>query len=314
MADPVGALSIAFDATPMAADPAWTRIDTLAGCRVQEYTIDRGRPTEFDKTDTGTAVVRLDRPGRAVRPDQRRRAPTTARSCRASRPRSACRTRCRDEWFTLFRGFVESWHYRLDQTRQYMELELQLVDGFAILARAILEVGCGRCAAAVHRVRRRASEALNELAAGNVLYGETTGTVKDRIDGILEDVGWPDDAPRHVLRQRPGRPESLRARHQRAGRDLGCRRRRVPRCRELLDEQGRACSRSGAGRPGSGPEVAAYNINERTVGDPSGWELDERRGAVVGAGMVERAGQPLQRLQRDTAVGRARGGADRSGS
>ena len=29
----------------------------------------------------------------------------------------------------------------LDQTRQYMELELQLVDGFAILSRAELIVG-----------------------------------------------------------------------------------------------------------------------------------------------------------------------------
>ena len=49
-----------------------------------------------------------------------------------------------DEWFTMFRGFVESWYYRLDQTRQYMELELQLVDGFAILSRA--ELGSGRTA------------------------------------------------------------------------------------------------------------------------------------------------------------------------
>ena len=50
MADPAGRVSIAFDATPMTVDPTWMRIDNLAGCRVRDWTVDRGRPSEFEKT------------------------------------------------------------------------------------------------------------------------------------------------------------------------------------------------------------------------------------------------------------------------
>ena len=63
MADPLG-VSVGFDDPPMTVNPTWTRIDTLAGCRVTDWTIDRGRPNEFAKTGTGTAVVHIvDRHG-----------------------------------------------------------------------------------------------------------------------------------------------------------------------------------------------------------------------------------------------------------
>src|SRR4029077_7119497 len=58
VADPLG-VSVAFDDPPLTVDPVWTRIDTLAGCRVRDWTIDRGRPNEFEKTGTGTAVVNI---------------------------------------------------------------------------------------------------------------------------------------------------------------------------------------------------------------------------------------------------------------
>ena len=163
----------------MTADPTWTRIDTLAGCRVRDWTIDRGRPTEFDKTDTGTAVVRLvDREG--LFDPTNTSSPYYGKMLPGKQAAIALQNPVSDEWFTMFRGFVESWYYRLDQTRQYMELELQLVDGFAILSRAELEVG-----------EDGALPLPAEIAKGNVGYGDTDGTVKDRIDGILEDVGWP---------------------------------------------------------------------------------------------------------------------------
>ena len=187
----------------MTADPDWTRIDTLEGCRVQEYTIDRGRPTEFDKTDTGTAVVRLiDREG--LFDPTNTTSPYYGLILPGKQAAIALQNPVSDEWFTLFRGFVESWHYRLDQTRQYMELELQLVDGFAILARAILEVGeDGAPGRRLHepavRTARAGGGALAELAAGNVLYGETTGTVERPDRRVLEDVGWPDVPMRDVF-------------------------------------------------------------------------------------------------------------------
>lgn len=272
MADPVGVLSIAFDATPMTADPTWTRIDTLEGCRVQEYTIDRGRPTEFDKTDTGTAVVRLiDREGLF---DPTNSSSTYYGKVLPGKQAALClQNPISEEWFPLFRGFVESWHYRLDQTRQFMELELQLVDGFAILARAILEVGEDGALPPFDDFDPEQQQALNELAAGNVLYGETTGTVKDRIDGVLGDVDWPV-ALRDVFSGNvnvgpkaygPG-TSALDAIWDAVDAEFPG----VANC--WMSKEGLFVFRGRQAR--FRPEVAEYQINERTVGDPSAWELD----------------------------------------
>lgn len=190
MADPEGIFSIAFDAAPMTVDPTWTRIDTLEGCRVREWSSDRGRPTEFDKIETGTAVVRIvDREGLFD--------PTNSSSAYygkvlPGKQAAIClQNPISDAWFTQFRGFIESWNYTLDQTRQFFELELQLVDGFAILERAELQVGVDGTLPPFSEFDEEQRTALNELGAGNVLYGETTGTLSDRITGILGDVNWP---------------------------------------------------------------------------------------------------------------------------
>src|SRR4029077_1395257 len=179
VADPVG-VSVAFDADPMAPDPAWTRIDTLAGCRVRGWTIDRGRPNEFEKTGTGTAVVRivdldgLFDPTNASSPYNGKILPGKQAAVALQNPTGA------HAWFTLFRGFVELCLSVVPPPRQWMELELQLVDGFAILARAELRVGIDG-----------ALPLPAEIAKGNVAYGETEGTGADRINAILGDIGWP---------------------------------------------------------------------------------------------------------------------------
>jgi len=54
VAEDPASVSIALDDPPMEPEPDWTRLDILSGCRIREWTIDRGRPTEFAKTDTGT--------------------------------------------------------------------------------------------------------------------------------------------------------------------------------------------------------------------------------------------------------------------
>jgi hypothetical protein len=183
-------VSIAFNADTLDPTPVWTRIDTLAGCNVRGWQIDRGRPTEFDKTGPGTATIQIvDRQGLFD--------PTNPGSPYLNKIRPgkqaavALQNPVTDVWFTLFRGFVESWHYRLDPTEQYMELELQLVDGFAILARAELIVYEDGALPPFTGMPDEQKAALVKLAKGNVLYGETTGPAKDRIDAVLGDVGWP---------------------------------------------------------------------------------------------------------------------------
>jgi hypothetical protein len=179
VASPVGVFSIAFDDVPMAPDPAWTRIDTLTGCRVRDWTIDRGRPTEFDKTGTGTAVVRIvDLQGLF---DPTNTASVYYGKVLPGKQAAICLWNpTNSTWHTLFRGYIESWGYRLDRLEQFMELELQLVDGFAILSRAELQVGIDG-----------ALPLPAEIAKGNVGYGETLGTLSDRIMAILGDVDWP---------------------------------------------------------------------------------------------------------------------------
>lgn len=178
MADEPG-VSVAFDADPLDPTPTWTRIDTLSGCRVRDWTIDRGRPTEFDKTGTGTAVIRIaDRQG--VFDPTNATSPYHGKVLPGKQANISLHNPVNDTWHNLFRGFVEGWHYQLDRTRQFLELELQLVDGFAMLARGQLRVGVDG-----------ALPLPEEVAEGNVGYGYTEGTLSDRIEAILGDFGWP---------------------------------------------------------------------------------------------------------------------------
>jgi hypothetical protein len=85
----------------------------------------------------------------------------------------------------------------LAPTEKWFELELQLVDGFAVLSRAELRVGIDGAIPPYTGMPPAQAAALAELAEGNVLYGETVpagplaGTVADRINAVLDDAGWP---------------------------------------------------------------------------------------------------------------------------
>jgi hypothetical protein len=202
--DPPG-ISIAFTDNWDVASPTWTRIDNVAGRRVRGYTIDRGRPNEFEKTGTGTATIRLtDRIG-TFDPTDPVALTTVAPGKQAN---ISLWNPVNSTWHTIFRGYVESWRYVLDQTRQYTEIELTLTDGFAILSRyELVPLRDGYIPgpppytsppyATVAEAERE--EVLAGFAKGNVLYGETVsvsgsptaGTVGDRILSILGDAGWP---------------------------------------------------------------------------------------------------------------------------
>jgi len=285
VADPAG-VSVAFDNDPMDADPTWTRLDTLAGCRVRDWTIDRGRPTEFDKTDTGTAVVRIvDRQGlfdptNTTSPYHNKVVPGKQAAIALQNPTPIY------EHHTLFRGFVESWRYRLDPTRQYMELELQLVDGFAILARAQLEVGVDGAIPPYAGMAPEQAATLAEMAQGNVLYGESEppdGTVGDRINAILGDVDWPTEL-RSVF------TGNVRVGPKAYGPGTSA----LDALWDAADAEFPGVANLFIGGPGVNPaggslagllvfrgrqarfrpDIAEYGIQRRTVGDPSAWTDD----------------------------------------
>jgi len=52
-----GRVLIALAAGPLVAEPTWTRYDELATCRCEGFDVSRGRQSELDTTDTGSARV-----------------------------------------------------------------------------------------------------------------------------------------------------------------------------------------------------------------------------------------------------------------
>jgi len=52
-----GRVLIAVGADPLVAEPTWTRYDELSNCRCEGFDVNRGRQSEFDTTDTGSARV-----------------------------------------------------------------------------------------------------------------------------------------------------------------------------------------------------------------------------------------------------------------
>jgi hypothetical protein len=258
VADPPG-VSVAFDDAPMTVTPAWTRIDTLPGCRVRDWSIDRGRPDEFSKTGTGSAVVHIvDRAG--LFDPTNASSPYNAGIKPGRQAAVSLYDPVHDLWSLVFRGYVEAWRYKLDQTRQYLELELQLVDGFAILERAELIVG-----------EDGALPLPAEIAKGNVAYGLTLGTGADRINAILGDVDWPT-ALRDVF--------SLNTRF--GPKAYGPGTSALDAIWDAVDGEfpgvGNAwMSKAGVftvhGRQARfRPDVAEYGIGRFTVGDPSAWD------------------------------------------
>jgi hypothetical protein len=260
VADPPG-VSIAFDDPPMEPDPTWTRIDTLAGCRVRDWTVDRGRPDEFSKTGTGSAVVHIvDRAG--LFDPTNTTSPYNGKIVPGKQAAVSLHNPVSDTWASVFTGFVEAWRYRLAPLRDYMDLELQLVDGFAVLERAELIVG-----------EDGALPLPAEIAKGNVAYGFTEGTGADRIHAILGDVDWPD-ARRDVF--------SLNTRF--GPKAYGPGTSALEAIWDAVDGEfpgvGNAwCSKAGVvtvhGRQARfRPEVAEYGIAYYHVGDPSAWSGD----------------------------------------
>jgi PKD repeat protein len=291
-------VSIAFEDNWDTPNPVWTRLDTRAGCRVQSWSIDRGRPNEFAKTGTGTATINIvDLDGLFD--------PTNATSPYYGEINAGCQAAISlwnpvsNTWHIRFRGFVEAWRYRLGRTREHMELQLDLVDGFAMLAKAELRPG-------VHGALPPFStsiftpdqiDGLNQMVAdGNVLYAETEGPVRDRLDAILEDIEWPDEWREHDTDLFSGNVRlSPKAYNGATALDAlwdaadG----------EFVGVANLYCGADGhlkfRGRQARfRPDVAEYNITRYTVGDPWGISSDASPSTVVPISELEWAAEDSQ--------------------
>jgi len=176
MAEPLG-VSLAFNDGPHVVNPTWTRLDTLDGCRVQEWSISRGRPSEFEPVGAGTATVRIvDREG--LFDPTNGASPYFPNVLPDRQAAIALYDPVLEEWQTRFRGFVDDLSYQLDQTRQFMVLELELIDGFGYLVDSELMPGVAGVVPPPTG------------SDGNVVYA-AMHTPQDRLEAVADDVHWP---------------------------------------------------------------------------------------------------------------------------
>lgn len=161
--------SLEWDATP------WTALDAYDGVTVAEYTIDRGRQTELDRTDAGNATVQIwDRAGvldptNAAGPFYGFLEPLRQIALRRYDPIA-------DEWHTRFRGWIEDYDYSIDPSQMVNRLTLTLTDIFEHISSIELVPGAFGDGVSVN---------------GDCEFDEAA--MKVRIDQVLENALIPDD-------------------------------------------------------------------------------------------------------------------------
>ena len=110
--------------------PTWDRIDDAYN--VQAWSIDRGRPNEMSRTDTGTATVELvDRTGDF---DPTNNTGAYVNLAPLTQAKIELQNQDTDAWSTLFRGFVSSIVWTPYRSLEHANVTLELVDGLALLA------------------------------------------------------------------------------------------------------------------------------------------------------------------------------------
>ena len=145
MAAPTG-ISLAFGNNTLEPAPTWTRIDdttAFPGVRVASYQIDRGRPSETQKTGGGTATVTLTDQHGALDPTNPTGPFTTpTQKIQPLVQAAICRWNPVDlVWDTRFRGWIADYDYSFDPSQQVNQLTLSLVDIFEILQTIELQPG-----------------------------------------------------------------------------------------------------------------------------------------------------------------------------
>ena len=100
--------------------------------RVAEFSIDRGRAYELDKVDTGRATISIHDTEGLLDPTNPG-SPYTGEIQPLLQARLALWDPMQEDWFTRFRGFVESYEYEFDPSQLVNRVTISLVDLFEIV-------------------------------------------------------------------------------------------------------------------------------------------------------------------------------------
>lgn len=182
---PSGYFSVGAAANAMTASPTWTRLDT--SFPLQRISVDRGRSYEFDRTSTGTATVTFADTTGNLDPTNTSATykPGGAASIDVMTPAVICLPNPADSgsWHSVFRGFVSAIIVEPHPTERILFVTYELVDALDLLAAAeLINDGSFGTAGA-------------GLELGDVVYARdiSGAPVQERINEVLDDVGWPAD-------------------------------------------------------------------------------------------------------------------------
>lgn len=178
-------VSIAFSDSWSGTAPTWTQLDTgTTNYVVQSWTIDRGRQSEIDKTTTGEAQIKIRDWSGDFDPTYSSGAyygnmdPMKQVSINLTNPVTGTVS-------SLFHGFVSKWTYELDETKRFLDVTIDAVDGLEVLAAAELQT-------TTHgTVVPTGSEGDVYYLRGSITDPDGMSQVSDRINAALDDAGWP---------------------------------------------------------------------------------------------------------------------------
>ena len=124
-------IGVAFDDVTLEPTPTWTYL-TATPHLAAGYQIDRGRQYEFDKVDTGTAVVQINDIHGTLDPTNSS-SPYTGKLEPLRQIQIELLNPVTDSWVTRYRGFVEDYDYTIDPSQKVARLQISCVDLFEVL-------------------------------------------------------------------------------------------------------------------------------------------------------------------------------------
>jgi hypothetical protein len=179
-------IGVAFHDSTLEPTPTWTYLtatDNLSAA----YTIDRGRSVEFDKTNTGTAVIEInDRDGVLD--------PTNSSGPYAGLIEPLLQVQIErinpvtGNWQSRFRGFIEDLDYGIDPSQRITRLQLSCVDLFAILTAIEMQP---QPSAADATLAAFGDDLPKQKDQGNIYF--QNATAHDRATNVLGNAGIPVD-------------------------------------------------------------------------------------------------------------------------
>ncbi len=175
-------VSIAFDAAELGnlvSNPVWTQIDDPDETfHVASWSVRRGRSSEFDRMETGTATIKINDVDGAFDPTN-----TTGPFYGLLDPMKqaalALWNPVTEVTKTVFRGFVAEWLYDMDPSQRVTWTTLELSDAFDMFAATLLQPGDFGGTSPVG-------------AVGDVYLDEDTATdaVQTRLNALLTSAEW----------------------------------------------------------------------------------------------------------------------------